>query len=97
MRDLTAIEPEWLSELAPHYYSYGTQLGKELRVEDDSHAKRLRLDDDRKLNIFFADCEEPCARVCVSLSLVASTSADVVCVVCVLNVQLLSAWCKRWA
>ena len=63
----------------------------------NAEAVRLRLDDDRKLNIFFADCEEPCARVCVSLSLVASTSADVVCVVCVLNVQLLSAWCKRWA
>ncbi|OQV14842.1 putative ATP-dependent RNA helicase DHX35 [Hypsibius exemplaris] len=25
MRDVTAIEPQWLYELAPHYYQYGTE------------------------------------------------------------------------
>ena len=25
MRDVTAIEPSWLYELAPHYYEYGTE------------------------------------------------------------------------
>ncbi|XP_013417202.1 probable ATP-dependent RNA helicase DHX35 [Lingula anatina] len=37
MRDLTAIQPEWLYELAPHYYQYGTD--RELA------AKRARLGD----------------------------------------------------
>ena len=36
MRDITVIKPEWLYELAPHYYQYGTE--RELAV------KRAKLD-----------------------------------------------------
>lgn len=25
IRDVTVIEPEWLYELAPHYYEFGTE------------------------------------------------------------------------
>ncbi len=36
MRDVTVIKPDWLYELAPHYYQYGT--------ERELHAKRARLE-----------------------------------------------------
>ncbi|KRZ15875.1 putative ATP-dependent RNA helicase DHX35 -like protein [Trichinella pseudospiralis] len=28
MRDITTIDPEWLYELAPHFYEYGTAKKK---------------------------------------------------------------------
>merc|ERR1719378_576272 len=36
MRDITVIDPAWLSELAPHYYEFGTErsiLSKRARLE----------------------------------------------------------------
>ena len=43
MRDITEIEPEWLEELAPHFYTYKPVMqGQRLdRVQID--AKRTRL------------------------------------------------------
>ena len=29
MRDVTAIDPEWLSELAPHFYRHVNKSGNE--------------------------------------------------------------------
>ena len=41
MRDITAVEPEWLSELAPHYFQYRAEIREEASV-DNLLAKRLR-------------------------------------------------------
>eukprot|EP00117_Sycon_ciliatum_P038968 scpid50983/ scgid28870/ Probable ATP-dependent RNA helicase DHX35; DEAH box protein 35 len=38
MRDVTVIDPEWLMELAPHFYQFGTE-----REVHESAAKRPRL------------------------------------------------------
>ena len=38
MRDVTVIKPEWLYELAPHFYHYGTD-------RERAHSKRARFDD----------------------------------------------------
>jgi ATP-dependent RNA helicase DDX35 len=38
MRDVTLIKPEWLYELAPHFYHYGTD-------RERAHTKRARFDD----------------------------------------------------
>lgn len=37
MRDMTVIDPQWLYELAPHYYQYGT--------EREIAAKRMKMSD----------------------------------------------------
>ena len=44
MREITAIEPEWLSEIAPHYYKYAPQLpvdapGRTADDEEDVEAE----------------------------------------------------------
>lgn len=38
MRDITAVEPEWLSELAPHFYHYRPEFAN----AEDPAVKRLR-------------------------------------------------------
>eukprot|EP00047_Mylnosiga_fluctuans_P021813 m.109397 g.109397 ORF g.109397 m.109397 type:complete len:706 (+) comp9039_c1_seq1:13-2130(+) len=43
MRDITAVEPEWLSELAPHYYRYRPEFDGKPDPEEAA-AKRPRQD-----------------------------------------------------